>query len=225
VIPVQPAPEPDDFDRLVRQRGLSELAVMIGKRGWVTRTGPRRKQIIVAGKPVTRVKDIPPERLPPYWRAMIPQLCEAYNRICAYVCVYIERVTGAPSVDHWHAKASEPHQAYEWANLRLVCSIMNSQKGIKDALIDPFLVEDGWFALDFVDFSVVPGVGPEHPRFAAIDHTISSAGLDLNRYECRKLREVYVGEYLQGEVSWSYLERRAPFIARELRRQELSRER
>ncbi len=222
MIYVEPQPEPPDFDERVRQPGLSELEVMIGGRGWISRSGPRRQQLVIRGVPVTRIEDIPPNELPRYWTRVLPDLCECYGRICAYACVYIERVTGAPTVDHWIPKSSDPRQAYEWDNFRLACSLFNSRKGVKAELVDPFKTCEGWFALDFVAFEVVPGVASTDPRFTAIEHTISPDGLDLNSYECRTLREEYVEGYRSGEISWSYLEQRAPFVARELRRQGLT---
>jgi hypothetical protein len=224
MIHVERVLEPPDFDERVRQPGLSELAVMTGQTGWVTRRGPKRKQLTIGGAPITRIEDIPADELPDYWTRALPDLCNKYRRICAYVCVYIERVTGAATADHWVPKSRDPRQAYEWENLRLACSIMNSRKATETELIDPFFVEEGWFALDFIDWEVVPGVGPEHPKFAAIDDTISPRGLDLNCYECRSLREEYVASYREGEITLGYLDRRAPFIARELRRQGLLRQ-
>lgn len=175
MIHVEPAPEPPMFE--------------IGETGWVERTGPKRKQLVVRGMPVTRVEDIPVEKLPTYWTRALPDMCESYNRICAYVCVYIEPVAGSPTIDHWIPKSSDRRKAYEWHNFRLACSAMNTAKATATGLVDPFTVVDGWFALEFVDFEVVPGVEPAHPQFAAIERTIEPAGLNLNRYECRKLRE------------------------------------
>lgn len=45
--------------------------------------------------------------------------------------------------------------------------------------------------------------------------------LKLNDDECCGARDEYVSAYRSHDVSWSYLSRRAPFVARELRRQDL----
>jgi hypothetical protein len=50
-------------------------------------------------------------------------------------------------------------------------------------------------------------------RSTAIDQ------LQLKDADCRHLREQYVTDYLSGDVSFSHIKRRAPFIAIELRRQ------
>lgn len=148
MIHVELAPAPFDFDERVRQPGLSELTIMAGGVGWVKRRGPKRERLVIKGVPVTRVEDIPGDKLPDYWTRVLPDMCECYGRICAYACVYIERVTGAPTIDHWTAKSQDPRRAYDWDNLRLACSLFNSKKGTRSGLIDPFTVEDGWFALN-----------------------------------------------------------------------------
>jgi hypothetical protein len=41
MIPVEPAPEPPDFDKKVRQPGLSAIAEMVGEPPTIQRRGPR----------------------------------------------------------------------------------------------------------------------------------------------------------------------------------------
>jgi hypothetical protein len=43
--------------------------------------------------------------------------------------------------------------------------------------------------------------------------------LGLNMQQCRNARRAYFDYYFAGEISPSFLERRAPFVAREMRRQ------
>jgi hypothetical protein len=94
---------------------------------------------------------------------------------------------------------------------------MNTRKGILTELIDPFVIEEGWFVLELTDFQVIPGVRPGDPKYKALDDTITEFG--LNDLECSLLRGEYVAAYRDGDISLDRLERRAPFVARELRRQ------
>lgn len=165
-------------------------------------------------KAVTRAKDLPPEKLPDLWTRALDDMLAAYGRICAYVAVYIERVTAA-TIDHWIPKSRDPRLAYEWSNYRLGCSKMNGRKSVRVDLVDPFEVRDGDFALELVGFQVLPGVEPDHPSFAALTATIDA--FKLNDYECCALRGEYFAAYRDGDLS--YLEARAPFVAREVRRQ------
>ena len=113
MIPVTPAPEPAAFDGKVRQSGLRAIAELAGEQPTPPRT---------AGRPYPRVAasrdEIPADKFPPYWREMLDDLMRSYHRICAYLCLYIPRGTGAPSVDHAVAKSRRWDQIYEWSNYR-----------------------------------------------------------------------------------------------------------
>jgi hypothetical protein len=211
VIRVVPAPEPASFDAQVRQPGLSAIAELVGEKPLLRRRGRARKKV------AEKREDIPGDKFPEYWRLVLDDLLEAYGRICAYVCVYIERITGQPSVDHMAPKSLAWDQVYEWKNYRLACSLMNSRKGAIIAVLDPFEVEDGWFELELVSFQIVAGEGLDAVLKSQVDETIDL--LKLNDAECRRLREEYVVSYLSGEISWSYLRKRSPFVARELQRE------
>jgi hypothetical protein len=210
MIPVPPASAPDHFDKEVRQRGLAAIDEMLGKSPRVTRRGPKRKKI------ADRPEDIPAEAFPPFWREVLDDMLEKYHRRCAYLALYIEHATGNPSVDHVVPKSQAWDQVYEWSNYRLCAELINTKKNVLSSVLDPFAIEDGWFALELVAFSVV--VGPRAPAemITKIDATILAVGLNLPK--CRRQREEYVQEYEAGHIDLDYLTRRAPFVASELRR-------
>ncbi len=144
-------------------------------------------------------------------------MLRAYNRLCAYLSLYIEHATGSPSVDHVIPKSKVWDQVYEWSNYRLACALVNSKKQDVDIVLDPFEIEDGLFALEFFDFQVKPGelaIGGLEDR---VVDTIEKLGLNLS--DCCKARQEYFESYRRRDIKFDYLERRAPFIARELRRQ------
>jgi 5-methylcytosine-specific restriction endonuclease McrA len=211
VIRVQLAPEPPDFDARVRQPGLRAIAELVGEPPAKKRRG--RPRVPVAA----RREDLKGEDFPPYWTEALDDLSEAYHRICAYICHYIEPVTGARSVDHMVPKSVAWDRVYEWDNYRLACALMNARKSEAMTVLDPFEVEDGWFELELVAFQVGPRRGLPPEIEARIDDTIRRLG--LNDRECRAARGEYVEAYLCGDIRLEHLERRAPFIARELRRQ------
>jgi hypothetical protein len=94
---------------------------------------------------------------------------------------------------------------------------MNSRKNDAIAVLDPFRVKTGWFELELVGFQVRPSAAVSPHIRRRVDQTI--AKLRLNDCDCRDARERYATEYWQGEISYGFLKRRAPFIAMELRRQ------
>ena len=69
------------------------------------------------------------------------------------------------------AKSRRWDRVYEWSNYRLACSLMNARKGVASVL-DPFEIEEGWFALELVDFQVVPGEGLSADVVGAVSETI-----------------------------------------------------
>ena len=197
MIPVTPAEAPECFDAVVREPGLravSRLARRFGDRA-----------------------QIPASEFPPYWRRMLPELLTRYGRICSYLCLYIPRGTGAPSVDHMVAKSMRWNQVYEWANYRLACSLMNSRKGAVATVLDPFEIEDQWFALELIEFQVVAGKALPSDIATAVEDAIER--LRLNDLECRKARLKFAEDYWEHHISFDYLTRHAPFVARELQRQ------
>lgn len=196
MIPVSPAPEPESFDAHVRQPGLAAIEDLAAKHG---------------------AQDaIPTADFPPLWRHALDDLMASYERICAYMCLYIPRGVGAPSTDHMVPKSTAWQHMYEWSNYRLACSLMNARKGTATDVLDPFDMESGWFALDTTFFEVRPGADvPDHVA-TAVHATIRRLG--LNDQQCCEARREYALAYWDGHITYDYLSRHAPFVARELRR-------
>ena len=203
-----PAPEPALFDQRVRQRGLSAISELTGGGPTIERPGPRR------GAGYAHPEDIPSNALPPYWTNALDELLSSYQRICAYTSLYIEPMTGAPSVDHMVAKSRRWDRVYEWSNYRLACAQVNTWKGTADDVLDPFEI-GAWFELEWVGFQVRARADLPAHLTIRVDHTIDR--LRLNDSLCVKQREDYVTMYDAGlPITW--VERRSPFIAHELRR-------
>ena len=214
MIPVGLAPVPTDFDTTVRQPGLAAIDELVGRAPRVKRPGPRRAQV------ATLESEIPSAKFPPLWREVLDDMMDAYEQRCAYLAMYIER-TGHPTVDHVTPKSQSWDRVYEWSNYRLCTGIVNSQKGELLGLVDPLDAKVGWFELDVTRFRVVRGGSAPKELHARIDATLPL----LNLRDCCLQRKTYVEDYRNGPankcIPLAYLERRAPFIAAELRRQKL----
>ena len=211
MIRVELAAEPANFDQVVRQPGLSALAEMVGEPPLLKRRGRRREKI------ADQRDDIPSDKFPPYWTDVLPELLTAYGRICAYVSIYIERVTGSASVDHMIPKSTAWQEAYEWRNYRLACSLMNARKGAVAHVLDPVEIQDDWFDMELVGFQLRPSQTQEDGIQARVSATIEQ--LSLNDRECCDIRAEYAEDYWSGEITWQRLRRRAPFVARQLEKQ------
>jgi len=169
-------------------------------------------------KPVATRRDrIPSDKFPPYWRDVVDEMHQAYEGRCAYLAMYIERATGNPSVDHVVPRSRSWRQVYEWSNYRLAAALINSKKNDLELVLDPVAIGPGLFALDFLSMEVVQGPAVSTSRRMEVQNTIDVLGLNLQ--DCIDQRSEYYLGYKNRDISLRWLERRAPFIAQELRRQ------
>ncbi len=209
MIRVTLAKEPKDFDRKVRQKGLSAIDELVGRKPRVPHRGPTRPKI------AQQESEIPPDAFPPYWRDCLDEMIELYERRCAYTALHLEHGTGSPTVDHAVPKSKKWKLVYEWSNYRLCSALFNSKKQDAGSIVDPFIVSIEWFELEFVGFQVKRSPNAPLGQHARIDATLPM----LNINDFRKAREAYVREYDERHIDFDYLQRRAPFVALELRRQ------
>jgi hypothetical protein len=197
VIPVNPAPEPANFNAQVRIPGASYLASL------------------PVGQTVRFKKSNS------YWTRALPDLHRAYHGICAYTCHYIPSDTGMDTADHFQPKKAFPNLAYEWTNLRLVSNRMNARKGTFTDVVDPFAVLPGMFELDFPSLQVKPGAAMTGTNRSLADSTIKR--LKLNHERNINARLEYVVRYRDSRYDFQHLAEHAPFIYSELQRQGISR--
>lgn len=202
--------EPVEFDTKVRQPGVRAIAEMVGESNLPKRRGKKRD--VIANSRDT----IPADKFPTYWTQALPDLLQAYGRVCAYMSFYIERVTGAASVDHMLPKSVHWKDVYEWSNYRLACSLMNSRKNDYRDVLDPFEIDDNWFRIELVGYQVIPSNGLSEGIEQRVQATIDR--LKLNHYECVTLREEYAEALEKSDISFKHLQQRAPFLAREIER-------
>lgn len=214
MIRVSPQPEPTDFHHKVRIPGQRCIEERIGNvaGGELKRTG---------GPPCKKTADsrdeIKPDDFRPYWREVLPEVTDSYDRICAFSCFYIERITGDPQVDHMIPKSKSWEHVYEWTNYRLACGLMNTRKSTVVAL-DPFEIEDDWFALELGSFQVCPGRAC--PKWLQKDwDNLIDGKLKLNEADFCTRRREEAERFWRGETPKERFFERSPFLAREIDRQ------
>ncbi len=149
-----------------------------------------------------------------HWRRAIPDLRIAYRGICAYSSLRILPVEVA-TVDHFVPRKTHPHLAYEWSNFRLARHRINTKKR-EFTILDPFTIGNDWFVLDFSTFMVHPNDNLPEDQKGKIRETIRR--LDLNHQDYVEMRAEWYTEFKNNLQS---LERYSPFIAYEMRRQEI----
>jgi hypothetical protein len=155
-------------------------------------------------------------KLPKYWKgAAADDLYAAYKGICAYTCMYF---VAPGSVDHFFPKSQRRDLAYEWSNYRLALPLVNSYKGESTAVIDPFVVQDGWFVMDFPSCLVRAARDLSSAITEQIEKTVQVLRLNDADPFVQERCNVAV-EFLDGHLSFDFLSRRYPFLAAEIRRQ------
>ncbi len=208
MIRVTLAEEPAEFHMKVRVPGLRAIAEMVGER-------PLPSSGIKRAKKANHREEIASKNFPTYWREVLDELMDRYDRICAYSCFRIHPVTGGRSVDHMIAKSKRWDCVYEWSNYRLASARLNSRKRDFEDVLDPFEINDNWFCLELVGFQVIPSAELDTRTSVQVRDTIDRLGLN----DFRQDRERDAENYWQKKVSLCMLAEESPFVARELRRQ------
>lgn len=192
MIPVARPDEPDDFDHRVRQPGLEWIA---------------KQQ-----RPITK--------FPNFWTACEPDLHDAYGGRCGWAAFSIT----SGQVDHFEMGQAEclaagvPERAYEWSNFRYVMPELNCRKSRRSPMLDPHVVQPGWFELELPHLHLrrTDQVPSEYRELA--EYTLSREGLDLARgAKLMRVRRKYLQQYREGKTRIELLDEDIPLLARALR--------
>ena len=125
------------------------------------------------------------------------------------------------SVDHFLPKTTHPHLAYEWGNFRLASGRVNGSKGNLTGILDPFQIQDDWFYMDVPACLLRPNPALAKPLKNQISDTINSLRLNQDDSYVQERCNILM-DYARGDVSIGFLERRYPFLAKEIKRQSLN---
>lgn len=193
MIRVTPRPESPNFDASVRAPGAAFLAET---------QNPTSEQF--------RKKN--------YWSRAARDLHVAYQGICAYTAMYLPE---QGSVDHFLPKTLYPNLAYEWTNFRLASGRVNSSKGNATNILDPFLVEDDWFHLDIPSCLLKANPTLDHVLKGQINSTINSLRLNVDDNYVQERCNILI-DFARQDISSAFLERRYPFLAKQVGRLQLA---
>jgi hypothetical protein len=153
-----------------------------------------------------------------YWSNFKSNLADGFGNLCGYSAMY----EPVGTVDHYLSCENHQNLAYEWSNYRFSSGWINSSKGtLDDRVLDPFLVEDDWFEilLPSLQLIVTDAVPPAERQKA--EFTLQRLHLQDDERVIRQ-REAWYQLYLDGDISLIGLEKRAPLIARAIRKQQES---
>jgi len=154
-----------------------------------------------------------------YWSRISLAFYKCYGGICAYTGLWFSLSNTDASIDHFLPKNHYPSLAYEWNNYRLTTIKTNRNKGT-ETIIDPFEIEDGWFVLEIPTCLIKPSLTLPKSKRQLIEHTIKVLKLNSDDNMVQERLSI-IEYYIQGNIDFDFLERRYPFIAKELIRQNL----
>jgi hypothetical protein len=190
MIHFEPIPEPPRFDEEVRRPGNAWLEANPGVR---------------------------PEKFPTHWIQCLGDLSTGFRDLCGYSAMWTSR----PTVDHYLCKSSRDGRSltYEWDNYRLADIAMNSAKGTWDRrILDPFEVENDWFEIRLPNLELIAAEERiPRERLDDVRFTLKKLGL-RDSEDVLEIRRAWYREFTDGDVTLSWLARRAPLIARAIAR-------
>lgn len=157
------------------------------------------------------------KRVPSYWRRVRRRLIAAFQQRCAYTAMWLSH---DGQIDHFVSIDEDRRKAYRWSNLRYSAGWFNAVKqSVRSSrILDPFQVEDGWFEILLPSFELTltdrcpPALRPK------ATFMLEELGLGKSERVIMYRREWY-RMYEEG-LSLDELERRAPLIARAIRKQQ-----
>ena len=151
-----------------------------------------------------------------YWSNFKSDLADGFGNICGYTVMY----EPVGNVEHFLSFKNYPDLAYEWSNYRFASGWINSSKGTLDnQILDPFEVEDDCFEILLPSLQlVITDAVPPHKRQKA-EFTLQRLHLQDDERVLRQRREWYK-LYIDGDITLTGLEKKAPLIARAVRKQQ-----
>ena len=183
MIPVAPQPESPEFHEGCRVKGQK----------WLTQHPD-----------FNRPKD--------FWSPFEPALHQVFRGFCGWSVARLHR----GQIDHFvpiaeAKKAGQPHLAYEWSNFRY-CDGWSNQKQGSAAVLDPYLVQPGWFriilpSLQLIETDEIPAQFLDIARFTL-------KRLDLTKGEAVvRTRNEWFQIYRNRQCDLNHLMDMAPLIA------------
>lgn len=186
MIPVEPAEEPPEFEQCTRVPG----------RAWL-----QAKDYLHRKRPEN------------YWSWCEEPLREVFHERCGWLAMYIADGHVEHFVSWNECKQDRPELAYEWSNYRYILPRLNSRKGTRTDLLDPFEVRPGWFRVELPSLLLVcTSAIPEGLR-ARAQRTIDELGLvGLGDGRVRRLRSGWLQGYRSTRLSLAGLQEVAPLV-------------
>ena len=154
---------------------------------------------------------------PDSWRQARTDLRWAFNDRCGYTAMWL---SSPGTVDHFVSRDEDRRLAYEWSNLRYAAAWINSSKSAlrADQVLDPFEIGDDWFEVILPSCQMIM---TERCPSEFHERAKNMLGrLRLGHHEdIVSIRQEWYQMYSEGELTLEGLEKKAPLVARAVRKQ------
>lgn len=151
-----------------------------------------------------------------FWSPFKGDLSDASKDLCAYCAMY----EPVGTVDHFISVNENENLAYEWTNYRYLSSWINSSKNKTPDVLDPFLVENGWYEILLPSLQLVAVSANIPPAFQSIaETTITRLHLRDDERVLRQ-RRTWLKMYEEGKLTLDGLYLMAPLIAEAVEKRE-----
>lgn len=151
-----------------------------------------------------------------FWSPFRLELAKGFSDRCGYGAMWISSGT----VDHLVSVNANKALAYEWSNYRYVEGWINSckNKRIEAEILDPFVVESGWFeillpSLQLVISDTIPAAFKQRA-----ENTLNWLHLRDDE-RILKQRRAWYQQYQEDGLSLEGLRKKAPLIAAAVEKQ------
>ena len=157
--------------------------------------------------PTGRPKDL--------WTAFKAELADGFGNLCGYSAMF----EPVGTVDHYLCCENHRKKSYEWSNYRFSSGWINSSKKTEDEkVLDPFEIKNDWFEVLLPSLQLVLTNAVPASEKKRAEHTLERLHLRDDERVIRQRREWY-RMYQDGELNLVGLEKKAPLIARAIRKQ------
>jgi len=145
-----------------------------------------------------------------YWAPFKGALAEGFRQLCAYSAMY----EPVGTVDHFVSVEEDRSRAYDWSNYRFCSHWLNASKQSLPSgeMLDPFLVDDGWFEVLLPSLQLVVTDQVPHEFRERAQRVIERLHLRDDERVLAQRREWY-RMYQEGELNLDGLRKKAPMIA------------
>ena len=149
-----------------------------------------------------------------FWSPFRLELAKGFSDRCGYGAMWIPN----GEVDHFVSVNANKALAYEWSNYRYIEGWINSCKGKKTEILDPFMVESGWFEILLPSLQLVIGDAIPAEFKQRAENTLTWLHLRDDE-RILKQRRAWYQQYQEDSLSLDGLRKKAPLIAAAVEKQ------